>query len=141
MTKYVATRRNPEGPKARQVSVPSRNAATKPDRDKPETRIGEPNVKIRTLLRRADCHEGGDDWSSAMACCTKPRSTPLADARIGVCSLLRVIGVLDLGLGGGIRALEDRSVNLGREGRATEERANGVAIEELVEAPSGTTLT
>uniref|UniRef100_A0A9I9ECR0 Uncharacterized protein n=1 Tax=Cucumis melo TaxID=3656 RepID=A0A9I9ECR0_CUCME len=26
-----------------------------PERDKPETRIGEPRTKMRRLLRRADC--------------------------------------------------------------------------------------
>lgn len=64
MTKYVATRRNPEEPKARQVRVPSKKAAAMPDSDNPETRIGEPKRKITALLRRAEFHVGGDDWTS-----------------------------------------------------------------------------
>lgn len=57
----MATRRNPEDPKARQVRVPSRKAAPIPETDKPETKSGEPKVKIITLLSKADCHVGGDD--------------------------------------------------------------------------------
>lgn len=61
ITKYVATRRNPEDPKARQVRVPSRKAAPIPESDRPETKSGEPKVKIITLLSKADCHVGGED--------------------------------------------------------------------------------
>lgn len=64
MTKYAATRRNPEEPKARHVRVPSKKAAAMPDGDKPETRTGEPTRKITALLRRADFHVGGDDLTS-----------------------------------------------------------------------------
>lgn len=60
----MATRRNPEEPKARHVRVPSKNAAAKPDEDKPEIRTGEPKMKITALLRRADCQVGGDDLTS-----------------------------------------------------------------------------
>lgn len=67
MTKYVATRRKPEGPKARQVRVPSRKAATMPEKESPATRIGEPRTKITKLLRMADCHVGGDDWINLTA--------------------------------------------------------------------------
>lgn len=67
MMKQVATRRNPEGPKARQVSEPSKKAATIPESDKPVTKIGEPNTKIKTLLIKADCHVAGDDWTIAIA--------------------------------------------------------------------------
>ena len=63
----MATRKNPEGPKARQVSVPSRNAAPIPERDKPETKIGDPKRNISALLRSADCHVAGDDWTRASA--------------------------------------------------------------------------
>lgn len=70
MTKYVATRRNPEEPKARQVRVPSKKAATMPERDRPETRIGEPRTKITALLRTADFHVAGDDWISLTASVT-----------------------------------------------------------------------
>ncbi|PQM39347.1 hypothetical protein Pyn_07485 [Prunus yedoensis var. nudiflora] len=67
MTKYVATKRNPEDPKARQVRVPSKKAAAMPETESPETKIGEPNRKIKRLLRMADCHVGGDDWIRLIA--------------------------------------------------------------------------
>ncbi len=87
----MATRRNPEEPKARQVRVPKSKAAAMPARERPETRIGEPRTKMRRLLRRADCHVGGDDWisfsASDTAVCTLPAwATILA-------------GLLGLGLG------------------------------------------
>lgn len=61
ITKYVATRRNPEDPKALQVRVPSKKAAPIPESDNPETKSGEPKVKMMILLSKADCHVGGED--------------------------------------------------------------------------------
>lgn len=79
ITKYEATRRKPDGPKARHVRVPSKKAAAMPDRDKPETRIGMPRMKIRRLLSREDFHVGGEDWTNLMACCIRLRSLAAAD--------------------------------------------------------------
>lgn len=70
--KYVATSRNPGGPKARHVNVPSKKAAATPGRESPVARIGEPATKMRKLLRRADFHVAGDDWIRAMASETAP---------------------------------------------------------------------
>lgn len=66
MTKYIATRRKPEGPKARQVRVPSKNAAAMPDTESPDTRIGEPAKNINMLLRIEEFHVGGEDWMSSI---------------------------------------------------------------------------
>lgn len=92
ITKYEATRKNPDGPKARHVRVPSKKAAAMPDRDKPETRIGLPRMKIRRLLSREDCHVGGEDWTNLIACCTRLRSVAAAN---GVVSIF--LGVFGLG--------------------------------------------
>lgn len=61
MIKKAATSRNPGDPKARQVSVPSKKAATIPENDKPVTKIGEPNRKIKRLASKEDSHVAGDD--------------------------------------------------------------------------------
>lgn len=63
----MATRRKPEGPKARQVRVPSKKAAPIPERESPVTRIGDPAIKIKRLLKRADFHVAGEDWIRLIA--------------------------------------------------------------------------
>jgi hypothetical protein len=62
-----------------------------PERERPETRIGEPRTKMMRLLRRADCHVGGDVWISFTASDTALR-TLAAWATI-------LAGLLGLGLG------------------------------------------
>jgi hypothetical protein len=44
------------------VRVPSKKAAAMPERESPETKIGDPRTKIKRLLRIADCHVAGEDW-------------------------------------------------------------------------------
>lgn len=68
----MATRRNPEGPKERHVRVPNKKAATMPERESPDTKIGEPRMKITTLEKMADCHVAGLDWTRLIA----PESGP-----------------------------------------------------------------
>lgn len=80
MMKYEATKRKPEEAKARQVRLPSKKAATTPERDNPETRIGEPTRKIKAFVRSADSQVGGDDLTTRIACCRKLGSTSLTDA-------------------------------------------------------------
>ena len=63
ITKYVATRRKPEGRKARHVRVPSKKAVPMPGRERPDRRIGYPTMKITRLLSRADCHVIGEAWN------------------------------------------------------------------------------
>lgn len=70
----MATRRNPEEPKALQVSVPSKKAAAIPESDNPVTKSGEPKEKMIILLSKADCHVGGEDWINWIALSTIPRS-------------------------------------------------------------------
>ncbi|KAI6676711.1 hypothetical protein NL676_037507 [Syzygium grande] len=73
MMKWVATRRNPEGPKACQVRVPKRKAAPMSDTERLTT-------KIRRLLKMADFHEGGIDWIRVGA----SKRAPCADFAFGV---------------------------------------------------------
>lgn len=78
--KYEATKRKPEEAKARHIRVPRKNAATKPERDNPATRIGDPKPNIKALARSADSQVGADDFTSSIACCTDLGSTLLIDA-------------------------------------------------------------
>lgn len=52
-----------------------------PERESPETRIGEPRTKMTRLVRRADGQVGGDDWisfiASDTALCTLPAWTTI----------------------------------------------------------------
>lgn len=59
---------------------PSKNADANPDGDRPERRTGEPKMKMTALVRSADCHVGGDDLTSWMACCKRPESKSPVDA-------------------------------------------------------------
>lgn len=45
-----------------------------PERDKPGTIIGMPTTKMMMLLRRAECHVGGEAWTNCIAPCKRPRS-------------------------------------------------------------------
>lgn len=67
----MATKKNPGGPKALQVRVPKQKAEAMPESESPVTRRGEPTTKMRRLLRRADCHVGGDDWMMDIALCKR----------------------------------------------------------------------
>ena len=87
MTKYDATSKKPEAPKARQVRVPNKKAAAIPEIDRPVTRIGEPTVKMRRLLRREDSHVGGEDWrisSSPETACWSPDSGSACALRVSI---------------------------------------------------------
>lgn len=46
------------------MRVPKRKAEAMPETERPEIRIGEPTMKIKVLLRSADCQVGGDVWIS-----------------------------------------------------------------------------
>lgn len=92
ITKYAATRRNPGGPKERQVRVPSKKAAPMPDRLKPEIKIGDPRMKITRLLSTEDSQVGGEDWTSWIAFCMRLRSLPEAD---GVVNMFLVFSRLE----------------------------------------------
>lgn len=63
----MATRRKPGEPKERQVRVPNKKAATMPERESPDTKIGEPRTKITTLEKIADCQVAGFDWTRLIA--------------------------------------------------------------------------
>lgn len=91
ITKYVATSRNPGGPKARHVSVPSKKAAAMPEGERPATRMGEPPMKMRKLLRREDFQVAGDDWRMEIVSETAP-CNPVGRA-LGVMVILGNVGV------------------------------------------------
>lgn len=63
----MATRRNPGGPKERHVRVANKKAATMPDIESPEIKIGVPRTKITILDKMADCHVVGLDCTRLIA--------------------------------------------------------------------------
>jgi hypothetical protein len=49
------------------VRVPNKKAAKIPERESPDTKIGDPTRKIERLLKSADCQGGGADWINLIA--------------------------------------------------------------------------